>query len=46
MQHQLGYSPLEAGLGMLPMMATFAAISFLSGTLYERFGPKPLATVA
>jgi MFS family permease len=30
---------------MLPMMATFAAISFLSGTLYERFGPKPLAMV-
>jgi EmrB/QacA subfamily drug resistance transporter len=39
----LDFTPIQAGLGMLPMMATFAAISFLSGTLYERFGPKPLA---
>ena len=41
----LDFSPIEAGLGMLPMMATFATISFLSGTLYERFGAKPLAVV-
>ncbi|MGH2984529.1 MAG: MFS transporter [Solirubrobacterales bacterium] len=39
----LGFSPIEAGLGMLPMMATFAAISFVSGTLYDRLGGKPLA---
>jgi predicted MFS family arabinose efflux permease len=36
MQHQLGYSPLEAGLGMLPFLATFAAVSFVAGPLYER----------
>ena len=39
----LDFSPIEAGLGMLPMMATFAAISFVSGTLYDRLGGKPLA---
>jgi hypothetical protein len=32
MQHQLGYSPLEAGLGMLPFLATFALVSFVAGT--------------
>jgi EmrB/QacA subfamily drug resistance transporter len=38
----LGYSPIGAGAGMLPMMATFAAISFAAGNLYNRFGAKPL----
>ncbi|MGZ5336525.1 MAG: DHA2 family efflux MFS transporter permease subunit [Solirubrobacterales bacterium] len=40
----LDFSPIEAGAGMLPMMATFAAVSFVSGPLYERLGPKILAT--
>jgi EmrB/QacA subfamily drug resistance transporter len=43
MQHQLGYSPLQAGLGMLPFLATFAFVSFLAGPLYERLGAKALA---
>ena len=38
----LGYSPVGAGAGMLPMMATFAAVSFVAGNLYNRFGSKPL----
>jgi EmrB/QacA subfamily drug resistance transporter len=38
----LGYSPIGAGAGMLPMMATFAAVSFVAGNLYQRFGAKPL----
>ena len=45
MQHQLGYSPLEAGLGMLPFLATFACVSFVAGPLYERLGAKLLAAV-
>jgi EmrB/QacA subfamily drug resistance transporter len=45
MQHQLGYSPLEAGVGMLPFLATFACVSFVAGPLYERLGAKPLAAV-
>jgi EmrB/QacA subfamily drug resistance transporter len=45
MQHQLGYSPLEAGVGLLPFLATFAAVSFVAGPLYERLGAKLLAAV-
>lgn len=45
MQKHLGYSPLEAGVGMLPFLATFAAVSFVAGPLYERLGAKPLASV-
>lgn len=45
MQHQLGYSPLGAGVGMLPFLATFACVSFVAGPLYERLGAKLLATV-
>jgi EmrB/QacA subfamily drug resistance transporter len=45
MQHQLGYSPLEAGLGMLPFLATFACVSFVAGPLYEGLGAKVLASV-
>jgi EmrB/QacA subfamily drug resistance transporter len=38
----LGYGPLEAGFGFLPMMATFAIVSFVAGTLYNRLGAKPI----
>jgi EmrB/QacA subfamily drug resistance transporter len=38
----LGFSPIEAGAGMLPMMAMFALVSFIAGPLYERLGAKPL----
>ncbi len=43
MEQQLGYSPLEAGVGMLPFLATFALVSFIAGPLYNRLGAKPLA---
>lgn len=43
MQKHLGYSPLEAGVGVLPFLATFALVSFVSGPLYNRLGAKPLA---
>jgi EmrB/QacA subfamily drug resistance transporter len=39
-QKILGYSPLEAGAGLLPMMAVFAVTSFVAGGLYARLGPK------
>ena len=42
MQKQLGYSPLEAGAGMLPFLAVFAAVSFIAGPLYNRVGAKPI----
>jgi EmrB/QacA subfamily drug resistance transporter len=40
MQKILGWDPLEAGAGLLPLMGTFAVISFAAGPLYERFGAK------
>jgi EmrB/QacA subfamily drug resistance transporter len=43
MQEQLGYSPLEAGVGILPFLATFALVSFVAGPLYDRVGAKRLA---
>jgi len=45
MQKQLDYSPLEAGVGVLPFLATFALVSFASGPLYNRVGAKPLAVL-
>jgi EmrB/QacA subfamily drug resistance transporter len=45
MQKHLGYSPLEAGVGVLPFLATFAVVSFVAGPLYNRVGAKPLAVV-
>jgi len=42
MQKVLGYSPLESGVGMLPMLAVFAGVSFLAGHLYERIGGRPV----
>jgi len=43
MEKQLDYTPLEAGVGMLPFLATFAAVSFVAGPLYNRLGAKTLA---
>jgi EmrB/QacA subfamily drug resistance transporter len=43
-QKILDYSPFEAGLALLPLMATFAATSFAAGTLYERLGARTIIT--
>jgi EmrB/QacA subfamily drug resistance transporter len=45
MQKQLEYTPLEAGVGMLPFLATFALVSFVAGPLYNRLGAKLLVTI-
>jgi EmrB/QacA subfamily drug resistance transporter len=45
MEKELGFSPLEAGLGMLPALATFALVSFVAGPLYNRLGAKRLAVI-
>jgi EmrB/QacA subfamily drug resistance transporter len=45
MEKQLGYSPLEAGVGILPFLGTFALVSFLAGPLYNRVGAKVLAVI-
>jgi MFS family permease len=45
MQKHLDYSPLEAGVGILPFLGTFALVSFIAGPLYNRVGAKPLAVL-
>jgi EmrB/QacA subfamily drug resistance transporter len=41
-QKVLDDSPLEAGLALLPLMATFGVVSFVAGWLYGRLGAKPI----
>jgi EmrB/QacA subfamily drug resistance transporter len=45
MQKVLDYSPLASGVGMLPMLAVFGAVSFVAGHLYERIGGRIVITV-
>jgi EmrB/QacA subfamily drug resistance transporter len=45
MQKVLGYSPLDAGFGLLPFLVMFAVVSFIAGPLYERIGAKPVVTI-
>jgi predicted MFS family arabinose efflux permease len=45
MQKLLGYSPLDAGAGLLPMMALFALVSFAAGPLYQRLGAKAVVSM-
>jgi EmrB/QacA subfamily drug resistance transporter len=44
MQKLLDYSPLESGLGLLPLMGTFAITSFAAGPLYNRLGAKVIVS--
>ncbi len=44
MQKILGYSPLQAGAGLLPLMGVFAITSFGAAPLYERVGAKVTVT--
>jgi MFS family permease len=41
LQTALGYSPLEAGLGLLPWTATLFFVAPVAGTLVDRFGERP-----
>ena len=36
----LGYSAVDAGAGLLPMMGVFAVTSFVAGSLYNRLGGR------
>ncbi|MFS0838234.1 DHA2 family efflux MFS transporter permease subunit [Paenibacillus sp. 1P03SA] len=44
-QNIRGYSPMEAGLLMLPGALLMGIMSPLSGALFDRFGIKPLAFI-
>jgi EmrB/QacA subfamily drug resistance transporter len=45
MQKILGYSPLKSGIGLMPMMGTFALTSFAAGPLYAKLGPKVIVSL-
>ena len=45
MQKILGYSPLQAGVGILPMMGVFACVSAVAGPLYARLGGQAIGSV-
>ncbi|WP_028403184.1 DHA2 family efflux MFS transporter permease subunit [Ectobacillus panaciterrae] len=40
-----GYTPLEAGLLMLPGALIMLVMTFISGTLFDKIGPRPLAII-
>jgi EmrB/QacA subfamily drug resistance transporter len=42
MERILGYSPLGAGVALLPLLLTFSVTAFGSGPVYNRLGPRPL----
>lgn len=44
MTKALGYSALKGGAGLLPLLGTFATVSFLAGPLYPRLGPKAIVS--
>ncbi len=45
MEKILDYSALKAGVGMVPMLGTFAVVSFFAGPAYQRLGAKPTITI-
>jgi Major Facilitator Superfamily len=45
MEKILDYSALEAGVGMIPMLGTFAIVSFFAGPAYQRLGAKATITI-
>jgi EmrB/QacA subfamily drug resistance transporter len=45
MQKALDYSPVRAGVGMLPLFVPFAVLAFVAGPLYERLGAKLIVSL-
>lgn len=45
MTKTLGFSAIGSGAGLLPMMLTFAFVSFLAGRVYEMLGAKLIVSV-
>ena len=39
-QHVLGFSPIHAGLAMLPLTIPLLFVAPLAGRAYDRFGPR------
>lgn len=45
MEKLLGYSPLAAGIGMLPLLGAFALVSFVASPIAGRIGLRPTILV-
>jgi EmrB/QacA subfamily drug resistance transporter len=45
LQIGLGYTPLQAGLGILPLDGTYMIFTFVGGKLSDRYGSRILTTV-
>ena len=45
MTKTLGFSAIGSGAGLLPMMLTFALVSFVAGRVYEALGAKLIVSV-
>ncbi len=45
LQIELGYSPLRAGLGLLPLDAVYLVASIVFGNLSDRYGSRSLTTL-
>src|SRR3954470_13325753 len=45
MEKILGFSALKAGVGMVPMLGSFAVVAFIAGPLYGRLGAKLTITL-
>src|SRR5436190_137501 len=45
MEKILNFSALKAGVGMVPMLGSFAVVAFIAGPLYGRFGAKLTVTL-
>jgi EmrB/QacA subfamily drug resistance transporter len=44
MEKELGFSAVEAGAGLLPVMVVFAVMSFASGKLYDKLGARTVVS--
>ena len=45
MNHELDFSALGSGAGLLPMMAVFGITSFVAGSLYARLGARLIVSL-
>ncbi len=45
MTKSLGFTAIGSGAGLLPMMLTFALVSFVAGRVYEKLGAKLIVSV-
>ncbi len=43
-QHVLGFSPIQAGVAMLPLTIPLLFVAPMGGRLYDHLGPRPLLT--